>query len=153
LSHLGADVVVTAVPLLRSPTGRDELMNTSHRCQIALVVSVVAAAVAGCGGANSNTQTPTATTPASSGTSTSSNPSQLPKSIHIASPAFFNFAHQVATSSAPQLNASQAEFAAHCFQTRFLAAGFKTQGDLEKSSNGDKERGITTTCILKAQSH
>jgi hypothetical protein len=131
----------------------EELMNRSHRCQIALAVSVAAAAVAGCGSSSSKTTTPTTTTPAAPGTSTSSNSSQLPKSTPIASPAFFNFAHQVAISSAPQLNPSQAEFAAHCFQKQFLAAGFKIQGDLEKGSNGDKERGIATTCILKAENH
>ena len=128
-------------------------MSTSHRCQIALVLSVAAAAVAGCGSASSKTNTPTSTTRASSSAPTSSNPGRLPKSTPIASPAFYNFALQVATNSAPQLNASQAEFAAHCFQKGFLAAGFKTQGDLEQGTNTDKERGITVTCISKAESH
>jgi hypothetical protein len=126
-------------------------MRTSHRCQIALVSSVAAAAVAGCG--SSSSKTSTSTTQASSSAPTSSNPGQLPTTTPIASPAFYNFALQVATSSAPQLSASQAEFAAHCFQKGFLAAGFKTQGDLEHGANGDKERGITVTCISKAESH
>ena len=128
-------------------------MSTSHRCQIALVLSVAAAAVAGCGSSSSKTKTPTSTTRASSSAPTSSNPSQLPKSTPIASPAFYNFALQVATNSAPQLSASQAEFAAHCFQKGFLTAGFKTQGDLEQGANSDKERGITVTCVSKAESH
>ncbi len=128
-------------------------MSTWHRCQIALVLNVAAAAVAGCGSSSSETKTATATTRASSSVQTSSNPSQLPKSTPIASPAFYNFALQVATSSAPQLNASQAEFAAHCFQKGFLAAGFKTEGDLQQGVNGDKEHGITVMCIANAESH
>ncbi len=128
-------------------------MSTSYRCQIALVLSLAAGAVAGCGSSSSMTRTPAATTQASSSTPTSSNSSQLPKSAGIASPIFYNFALQVATSSAPQLTAGQRVFAAHCFQKRFLAAGFKTQGDLEQGANSDKERGITVACILKAQSH
>jgi hypothetical protein len=128
-------------------------MSTSYRCQIALILSVAAGAVAGCGSSSSKSTTPTATTAASSSTPTRSNPSQLPKSTPIASPAFYKFALQVATNSAPQLNASQTETAAHCFQKRFLAAGFKIQGDLEQGANSDKERSITVACILKAQSH
>ena len=128
-------------------------MSTSHRCQIATVLSVAAAAVGGCGGSSSTATTPAARTTASSSTPTSSNSSQLPKSTPIASPAFYNFALQVATNSAPQLNASQAQVAAHCFQKGFLAAGFKTQGDLEKGANEEKERSITVACILKAESH
>ena len=128
-------------------------MSTSRRCRIALVLSVAAAAVAGCGSSTSTSKTPTATSPASSSTATSSNSSQLAKSTPIASPAFYSFALQVATNSAPQLNASQTKAAAHCFQKGFLAAGFRTQGDLEKGTNGDKERAITVRCILKAQSH
>ncbi len=128
-------------------------MSTSHRCQIALLLSVAAGAVAGCGSSSTTTSTPTATTAASSSTPASSNPSKLAKSTPIASPSFYNFALQVANSSAPQLTASQRVFAAHCFQQRFLAARFKTQGDLEQGANSDKERGITVACILKAQSH
>jgi hypothetical protein len=128
-------------------------MSTSHRCHIALVLSVAAVAVAACGSSSSTAKTSTAATPASSSTPTSSNSSQLPKSTPIASPAFYNFALQVATNSAPQLSASQTKVAAECFQKGFLAAGFKTQRDLEKGSNGEKERGITVRCILKAQSH
>ncbi len=127
-------------------------MSTSHRCQIALLLAVAAGAVAGCGSSSSKTETPTASTPASSTTPTSSSPSQLPKSTPIASPTFYNFALQVANSSAPQLTASQRVFAAHCFQKRFLAARFKTQADLEQGANSDKERGITVACIAKAQS-
>jgi hypothetical protein len=76
-------------------------MRTSRRCQIALVSSVAAAAVAGCGSSSSKTKTATTTTPASSSVQTSSNSSQRPKSTPIASLAFYNFALQVATSSAP----------------------------------------------------
>jgi hypothetical protein len=126
-------------------------MSTSYRRQIALLLSVSAVAATGCGSSSSTTKTPTAGSPASSSTPTGS--SQLPKSTPIASPAFYNFALQVASSSAPQLNASQRVFAAHCFQKRFLAAGFKTQGNLEQGGNTDKERGITVACILKAQNH
>jgi len=128
-------------------------MSTSYRRQIALLLSVSAVAATGCGSSTSTTKAHTAGPPASSSTPTGSNSSQLPKSTPIASPAFYNFALQVASSSAPQLNASQRVFAAHCFQKRFLAAGFKTQGDLEKGANTDKERGITVACILKAQNH
>ncbi len=128
-------------------------MRTSRRCQIALVLSVAAAAVAGCGSSSSKTKTATTTTRASSSVQASSNSSQLPKSTPIASPAFYNFALQVGTSNAPELNASQAEFAAHCFQKGFLAAGFKTEGDLQQGANSDKERGITVTCIAKAARH
>jgi hypothetical protein len=128
-------------------------MSTSHRCQIALALSIAAAAAGGCGSSSSTANTSTATTPASSNTPTNSSSSQLPKSTPIASPAFYSFALQIATSSAPQLSASQTKVAARCFQKAFLAAGFKTQGDLEKGSNGEKERGITVRCILKAQSH
>jgi hypothetical protein len=131
----------------------EEIVSTSYRCQIALILSVAAGAVGGCGSSSSTTTTPTATTPASSSTPTGSNSSQLPKSTPIASPAFYKFALQVATHSAPQLNARQTTTAARCFQKRFLAAGFKIQGDLEQGANGDKERSITVTCILKAQSH
>jgi hypothetical protein len=128
-------------------------MSTSHWCQIALVSSLAAAAVAGCGSTSSTAKTSTATTPASSSTPTTSNSSHLPKSAPIDSPAFYSFALQVATNSAPQLSASQSKVAAQCFQKRFLAAGFKTQGDLEKPANGEKERGITVRCIAKAESH
>jgi len=128
-------------------------MSTSHWCQIALVSSIAAAALGGCGSSSSTATTSTATTPAASSTPTTSNSSQLPKSTPIASPAFYNFALLVATNSAPQLSASQTKVAAQCFQKRFLAAGFKTQGDLEKASNGEKERGITVKCIVTAEGH
>jgi hypothetical protein len=109
-------------------------MSTSHWCQIALVSSIAAAALGGCGSSSSTATTSTATTPAASST-------------------FYNFALLVATNSAPQLSASQTKVAAQCFQKRFLAAGFKTQGDLEKASNGEKERGITVKCIVTAEGH
>ena len=128
-------------------------MSTSHKRQVALVLSVAAAAVAGCGSSSSTTTTSTASAPASSSTPTTSNSTQLAKSTPISSAAFYDFALRVATNSAPQLNARQSGFAAHCFQKGFLAAGFKTQGDLELATNGDKERGITVACILKAQRH
>jgi hypothetical protein len=128
-------------------------MSPSHTRQMALVLIIAAAAVAGCGGSSGKTKTSAVTTPASSSTPTSANPSQLPKSTPIASPAFYSFALQVATTSAPQLNASQAGSAAHCFQEKFLAAGFKSQGDLEKGANGAKERSITLACIFEAERH
>jgi hypothetical protein len=128
-------------------------MSTSHSGVIALVLTVARAAMAGCGSSSSPATTSAASTSASSSAATTSNPSQLAKSTPIASAAFSNFALQVATTSAPQLSASQAKVAARCFQKEFLAAGFKTQADLEKPSNGEKERGITVNCILKAQNH
>lgn len=126
-------------------------MGTSNGRRIGLaLLGVVAAAVAGCGSSSTKTKASTAATSASSSTP-NSNSSQLPKATPIASPAFYNFALQVATSSAPQLNASQAASAAQCFQKGFLAAGFKTQEDLERDSNGAKARSVTETCILKAE--
>ena len=101
-------------------------MSTSQKRQVALVLSVAAAAVAGCGSSSSTTKTSTAT-PAAASTPTSSNSSQLAKSTPITSAAFYDFALRVATNSAPQLNARQSGFAAHCFQKGFLAAGFKTK--------------------------
>src|SRR5690242_4264971 len=107
---------------LRHGWKRRNPLSTSRKCQIALVLSVAAAAVAGCGSSSSKSETSTATTAAASSTPPSSNSSQLAKSTPIASSAFYNFALQVATHSAPQLNARQTEFAAHCFQNGFLRA-------------------------------
>ena len=128
-------------------------MSTSHKRQVALVLSVAAAAVAGCGSSSSTTTTSTASTPASSSTPTTFELDPTGEVDAYRSAAFYDFALRVATNSAPQLNARQSGFAAHCFQKGFLAAGFKTQGDLELATNGDKERGITVACILKAQRH
>jgi hypothetical protein len=128
-------------------------MMQATRPILAAVVISTAVAVAGCGSSSNKTKTSTATTPATSSTPTNSNAGQVPKSARIASPAYYNFALQVTTTSAPYLNASQAKFAAHCIQNRFLSAGFKTQADVERAANSQKLRDISTTCFLKAQSH
>jgi hypothetical protein len=126
------------------------------------VVIATAVAVSGCGGSSKRTtssqvSTPAASstpiTPTTSSTPTPSNSSTAPKSERVDSPAYYNFALQVTNSSAPYLNTNQANFAANCIQHRFLAAGMKTQADVEKPSNGDKLRSITTTCFLNAHYH
>jgi hypothetical protein len=73
----------------------------------------------------------------------------------VASPAYYTFTLAVTHNTAPYLNASQAKLAAHCIQSRFLAAGFKTQADVEKATNtsGEKVRDILTTCFLKGRFH
>jgi hypothetical protein len=140
-------------------TGR---RGTQATKSILAVVIAAAVSLAGCGGSgkkttSSNATTPAAsstpTTPTTSSTPTTSGSTQVPKSERIDSPAYYNFALQVTNSSAPYLNTKQANFAAHCIQHRFLAAGMKTQGDVEKPSNADKLRSITTTCFLNAHYH
>ena len=70
---------------------------------------------------------------------------------------FYDFAVQVANTSAPYLSASQANFAAHCIQHRFLAAGFKTEGDVQKATHSQahsqKVREMLTTCLLNGRYH
>ena len=135
---------------------------------VAAVISI-ALVLAGCGGSSTNTKASTASTPAASTTpntsstpTTSTTPSSssaghLSKSARVGSPAFYDFAVQVANTSAPYLSASQATFAAHCIQSRFQAAGFRTEGDVQKAtysqSHGQKVRDILTTCFLKGRYH
>lgn len=144
------------------------MQGTRETVAAAAVVSI-ALALAGCGSSSSNTKASTASTPAastspptSSTPTTSSTPSSssaghLSKSARVASPAFYDFAVQVANTSAPYLSASQASFAAHCIQSRFRAAGFKTEGDVQKAthsqSHSQKVRDILTTCFLKGRYH
>lgn len=153
-------------PQQREPVGAaelsEEMMQATWPTAAAAVVSI-AVAVAGCGGSSSKTQTSAATTSAASSTPTTvstpttSNAGHISKSARVASPAFYAFALQVTNNSAPYLSASQAKFAAHCIQNRFLAAGFKTQANVEKATNGQSHsqrvRDILTTCFLNGRSH
>jgi site-specific recombinase XerC len=75
------------------------------------------------------------------------------KSARIASPAYYNFALAVTNNTASYLSATQAKFAARCIQKRFLAAGYKTQADVEKAAHSQKVRDILTTCFLKGRDH
>lgn len=132
------------------------------RPMVAAAVVSVAVAVMGCGGSSSNTKASTVATPASSSTPTTSatpstpsgsNAGQVAKTARVASPAYYDFALQVTNNTASYLSPNQARFAAHCIQNRFLASGFKTQGDVEKAAHGAKVRDILTTCFLKGRDH
>ena len=139
-------------------------MRTTTPAVVVAVVSI-AIGVAGCGGsgnkgsgstspspAASSMQT-TAATPTTSGTPTTSNAGHVAKSAQIASSAYYNFALEVTNNTASYLSATQAKFAAHCIQNQFLAAGYKTQADVEKAANGQKVHEILTTCFLKGRYH
>ena len=143
------------------------MQGTRQLVAAAATVSV-ALVLAACGSSSSNTKASTASTPASStAPTTSSTPTtastpttssgHISKSVRVASPAFYGFAVQVANTSAPYLSPSQATFAAHCIQQRFQAAGFKTEGDVQKATqsqaNSQKVRDILTTCFLKGRDH
>lgn len=137
-------------------------MQATRPMAAAIVISI-AFAVVGCGSSSTKSKASTATTPAASSTPTTSSTSSTSDAGHISSsarvdsPAFYNFALQVTDNTAPYLSASQAKFAAHCIQNGFLAAGFKTQADVEKAtksqSHSQKVREILTTCFLKGRSH
>lgn len=132
---------------------------------VAVAVVSIAVAVAGCGGSSnkgsgstsptpaaSSTQT-TSGTPTTSATPTTSNAGHVAKSARIASPAYYNFALAVTNNTVSYLSATQAKFAAHCIQNRFLAAGYKTQADIEKAANDQKVHEVLTTCFLKGRYH
>jgi hypothetical protein len=141
---------------------REEMMRATWPTVAAVVVSI-AVAVGGCGGSSSKTKTSTAATSAASSTSTTSstpttsNAGHISKSTRVASRAFYAFALQVTNNSAPYLSPSQAKFATHCIQNRFLAAGFNTQADVEKATHSQthsqKVRDILTTCFLNGRNH
>jgi hypothetical protein len=129
----------------------------------AAVVVSIAVAVGGCGGSSSTTNSSTAAPSAASSTSTTqstpttSNAGHISQSARVASPAFYAFALQVTDNTASYLSPSQAKFAAHCIQNRFLTAGFKTQADVEKATHSQthaqRVREILTTCFLNGRSH
>jgi hypothetical protein len=137
----------------------------------AVALSTVVA-VAGCGGSGKNTgstgnsaaasgtttasSTPTtSSTPPTSSSPAASNSGHVSKSARVASSAYYAFTLAVTHNTAPYLNASQARFAAHCIQKRFLASGFKTQADVEKATHtsGQKVRDILSTCFLNGRYH
>jgi hypothetical protein len=130
---------------------------------LAAVAISIAVAVGGCGGSSSKTKTSTATTPDASSTPTTlstpttSDASHISKSVRVTSPAFYDFAVQVTDGSAPYLSASQAKFAAHCIQNRFLAAGFKTEADVQSATHSQTHsqevRDILTNCFLNGRYH
>lgn len=133
----------------------------------AALVVLIASVVTGCGSsggkspASTATTSATSSTPASSSTPTSPSPptgstsGHVSRTARVASPAYYRFSLAVTNSTAPYLNSSQASFAAHCIQQRFLAAGFKTQADVERATHtdGQKVRDILTTCFLKGRYH
>lgn len=135
-------------------------MRASWPTMAGLVLSIAVAA-GGCGGSSSKTTTAgtsaASSTPTTVSTPTTSNTGHISKSVRVASPAFYAFALQVTNNTASYLSPSQAKFAAHCIQNRFLAAGFNTQADVEKATqsqtHSQRVRAILTTCFLNGRNH